>query len=340
MTEIKQAIPVYGRNIISSLDKSYYEDCIVICAPEAWDLVKADFPGVPKAAVAPVAMEQSKLEAQLAALPQAAVVWGLGGGSACDAAKLYALMRGARLVMVPSILSVDAPFTAAVGVRVGERVRYIGRAMPDHLLVDFDLIQKAPKHLNRAGICDIMSIYTALFDWRLASRDIGEAYNPEFAARSQSMLDRLFAGAEHIRDCDETGLKLIADLYVEEVELCERWGNSRPEEGSEHYFAYCCEWITKRPFIHGELVSFGSVITSLYQGQPIEPIRIFLSTIQLEYSAARMGISEEDVRKTLLALPAYLQEENQLPYGIYHSRSMSPSRASELIAAMKGLRLI
>ena len=44
----------------------------------------------------------------------------------------------------------------------------------------------------------------------------------------------------------EEGLRLLSELYVEEVALCEAWGDSRPEEGSEHYLAYCVEDISSR----------------------------------------------------------------------------------------------
>ena len=115
-------------------------------------------------------MEQAAIEARIDALPRAASVFGIGGGSACDAAKLYAARTGARLVLVPTILSADAAFTKSAGVRVGHRVRYVGEVFPDHLLVDFDLLRQAPPRLNRAGAGDILSISTAAWEKRGSSR--------------------------------------------------------------------------------------------------------------------------------------------------------------------------
>ena len=62
-------------------------------------------------------------------------VVGLGGGSACDFAKLASQDLSAILTLIPSILSVDAPFTRAAGVRVsdagrvGVRYRWVRRTL-------------------------------------------------------------------------------------------------------------------------------------------------------------------------------------------------------------------
>jgi glycerol-1-phosphate dehydrogenase [NAD(P)+] len=335
VTDIKQALPTYGRDLIPMLDQAYFDDCVVFCAPEAWDFAKHQFKHPPKEIAVPREMEQSRIERRIQRMPQSETVFGIGGGSACDAAKLFAFHTGAKLILAPSILSVDAPFTKAVGVRVNHRVRYIGEVFPDHLLVDFNLLRQAPPKLNRAGIGDVLSIYTALYDWPLAHRAIGEGYDETIAVQSRALLDRLVAGAEEIRDCTDDGLKLLAELYVAEVLLCEIVGNSRPEEGSEHYFAYCIESLTHKHFIHGELIALGVLLASLYQEQPVDPILSILNRVQVEYRPDAVGVTEEEIRQTLLVLPQYLTEERQLLYGIYHHKGMTPDSAEQLLAALR-----
>jgi len=271
------------------------------------------------------------LERQIQRVAQCETVFGIGGGSACDAAKMFAWKTGAKLILVPSILSADAPFTKSIGVRVDHRVRYVGEVFPEHLLVDFELLRKAPPNLNRAGIGDILSIYTALFDWRLAHEQTAEAYDPDIAAQSQTLLDQLFAGADAIRENTEEGLALLSELYVGEVRLCEQFGNSRPEEGSEHYFGYCIEALTKRHFIHGELIAMAVVLTAMSQEQPLQPVLDFLAAIDLDFRPAQVGVTIDDIHDTLLALPQYLEEETQLPYGIYHHLGMAENRVDGLM---------
>ena len=174
---------------------------------------------------------------------------------ALDHAKFAANALGAPLVLCPSILSVDAGYTVAAGVREARAedesklsVVYVGDARPAALLVDYDILQSAPAILNRSGLGDLLSCATALWDWTAARDEIGERFDEPIAARTRVLLDRLLApsAAVALRDVTEEGLRLLSELYVEEVTLCEVWGNSRCEEGSEHYVAYALEALTGR----------------------------------------------------------------------------------------------
>ena len=91
-------------------------------------------------------------------------VVGLGGGVACDTAKYFAWKLEKPLITIPSIISVDAFLSKEIGIRVDSRVRYVGSAIADKLIIDFDLIRNAPPQLNRAGIGDVISCATALGD--------------------------------------------------------------------------------------------------------------------------------------------------------------------------------
>lgn len=334
MSDVQQALPTFGRELIPTLDKTYFDDCVCFIAPEAWELAKFQFHFPPKQVIEPKSMELARLERVIDRAPHSETVFGIGGGSACDAAKLFAAKVGARLILVPTILSVDAPFTKAVGVRIGGRVRYVEQVFPAHLLLDFDLLQKAPVRLNRAGVGDILSIYTALADWRLAAAQTGEAFDDALAAEAQMLLDRLFAGAAAIRNNTEEGLRLLAELYVAEVRLCERHGNSRPEEGSEHSLAYCLEWLVRKPFRHGELIALSVLLTAAHQDQPLEPVRRFLHEVEVEFRPGSIGVAEQEIKQALLALPRYLQEEQQLLYGVFHRRGMTEADADRLLGRL------
>ena len=133
-------------------------------------------------------MDIETVESLDSTLPDCDVVVGIGGGSCCDSAKYLAWKRQCRMVLVPTIISVDAPLTNMIAVRVDKTVQYIGDIFPEELLIDHTLIQAAPKALNRAGACDIASIHTALYDWRLAHHNTGEAYHEEVARQARDCL--------------------------------------------------------------------------------------------------------------------------------------------------------
>ena len=339
-TSIEQAIPSYGTHVLDGLEDRYFADCVALVASEAWALVESEFRKPPAAVAVPESMEEAAIRAQLDALPATRSVFGIGGGSACDAAKLYAHLHGAHLILLPSVLSADAPFTKSIAVRVDNRVRYVGSVLPDHLLIDFDLLRKAPAKLNRAGVADVLSIYTALYDWRLAAEVRAERYDGLIAQEAQALLERLLASADAFRDCTDEGLRLLAELYVGEVELCERWGGSRPEEGSEHFLGYCLEWFTGRGFIHGELIGFCVVATALHQGQDARHVMDFLDRVGVRFRPAEFALDPGEIHNALVRLPGFLEMETQLPYGIYHHTGMDAKAADGLLDRLADLGVV
>lgn len=317
MTNPRVAVPTYGRDLIAALPKSLLERPVVHAAPEPWALVRHLFPDSTQVHFVQT-MEHDTVRAVSDGFAPGSAVFGIGGGSALDSAKYTAIRRNLPLVLVPSILSVDAAYTKAVGVREGSRVRYTGAVYPEHLLIDFGLLQAAPKVLNVAGTGDILSIFTALWDWREAHTRNGEAYNADIAREAQAALNRLYAGARDIGACNDAGLHLLSELFVEEVRLCEIVGNARPEEGSEHYIAYCLESITQKHYIHGRLIGLCILIAGLYQGQDITAPGVFLREAGLDVSYEAVGTSRAEITAVLRRMGAYVREESQLLPGVFH----------------------
>ena len=271
-------------------------------------------------------MEHDLVRSIAKPLGNRSAIFGIGGGSAIDMAKFVAAEHNLPLVLLPSILSVDAAFTRAAAVREGSLVRYVKSVVPEHLLIDFGLLQQAPPLLNRAGAADVLSIFTALWDWREASVREGEFYDPPVAEQSRVLLDRLLSHASDIRDCSDQGLRLLAELFVGEVALCEQVGNSRPEEGSEHYLAYCVERLTGRSFIHGQLVGMCIDVVGRIQGQDVAPIRRFLKEAGLDCSLEAVGVTREELCKALTMMKDFVTGETHLLPGVFH---FQPAMAGE-----------
>ncbi len=268
-----------------------------------------------------------------------AVVVGFGGGTALDTAKFLAWKLGLALVQIPTITSVDAGFTDAVGVRDCGRVRYVGTVVPERVVLDLDLIRSAPRRLNRAGVGDVLSCHTGLFDWRLAD-DAGQAgervWHDGLAALGTTLLDELDAAADDIAAVSEAGVRFLADAYRRIGAACAWAGHSRFEEGSEHFWAYAYEHATGAHLVHGEVIAFAVCALAHVQGNDPDRARDIVVRSRVRAHPADLGVSETDFRSCLLNLSCYARVEN-LDIAVADLRPISSQQANDAWAFVSGL---
>lgn len=227
------------------------------------------------------------------------LVVGAGGGVAIDVAKYIGASNGVEVIGFPTIISTDAMYTSSTAVREHGMVRYIPTKKPDEIILDFDLIIQAPYRLNVAGWGDILSIHTAVWDWQLAAQRIGETYSTEVAGKALRLLDKA------VRVDAKEGLMRLNECLQAEVALCEEFGSARPEEGSEHLFAYLIENYLPTNCPHGELVAVGICELSKIQQNRVDFITGLMDRIGLKYRSEDLGIDERIVKRVLKELPNY-----------------------------------
>lgn len=296
-----------------------------------WQLLQREVAWEPTYAHMVTDMSLATLETLQDALPACDVIVGVGGGSCCDTAKYLAWKRRCRMVLVPTIVSVDAAFTNMVAVRVNNAVTYVGDIYPEEVIVDYDLIQQAPAYLNRAGAGDIASIHTALWDWRLAHEHTGEAYSPEVADLARRCLAELDRNAAEVKAVTPKGIDTVVDLYRREVEFCARINTSRPEEGSEHLVAYNLEHITGRHFVHGDLVALGIFLMTRLQENGHEWAVDLMDRLGLRYRAP--DATREEVRQCLGTLKAF-KDRQDLFFSVVDTAEIGPGFIGEALAAL------
>jgi glycerol-1-phosphate dehydrogenase [NAD(P)+] len=246
------------------------------------------------------------------------VVYSVGGGLTADAAKFFAAKTGLPLVVIPTALSVDAFITAASGIRRNGCVYYVETKTPENLILDLDVVAAAPAAIRAAGVTDVMSIATGSWDWKFAHEQgrnpTGMEFIPWVYENAQSILHGVLDCAEAAGRGDRQGLKCLYDCLAMEVQLCNQIGHARPEEGSEHYFAYCAEQFTGAGWPHGDLVGPGILLMAERQGQDIRAYETALRACAVPLDR----IPPDVVQHTLAQLPVYCRKQ-ALPFGISHT---------------------
>ncbi len=298
---------IYGEDLISKITRTR-EKYAVATMEIPWNLVRNKLVKQPEKIVFVPNMHKETAEELEKSVPQVDLVIGIGGGSSHDMAKYIALKKQSRLVQIPTIFCSDASVTNAIGIRENGKVKYIGHVFIDQILIDFSLFRKAPKNLVRLGAGDILSSHTALCDWEVASRSGFEKMNKRAYGEAKQFLLHFEQNRYEIRDVTEKGVKAILELYLEYARIANQFGTDRAQEGSEHFFAYAVEYLTKRQIVHGQLLAVGIAVMAYLQDNAFEETLELMEDMGIDYRLQKIGLSKDAFARVLLFLREFVEE--------------------------------
>ncbi|WP_395155755.1 iron-containing alcohol dehydrogenase [Ilumatobacter sp.] len=311
----------YGRGIVRDL-VGRLGRYVIVHHPEPWAVLRPQLDHDPCSVIDAGDLSPEHLDELVANVTQMHTtepihaIIGLGGGSAMDTAKWIGWSTGIALYQVPSLPSVNACFTRMTALRDLGGVRYEGDAVPELVLVDFDLFDHAPPALVRGGIGDVLSCHTARHDWALGAAAGRDApWDDNAAAMSLVYLDELESLAPLLATGEEEGLRRLMECHRDIGWRCHELQHARFEEGSEHFFAYSFEEVTGRTIMHGELVALGVLIMSAVQGNDPERARRIVDSSAMRSNITDLGVTWDEVEASLRRLPSFV-EEQQLWYSV------------------------
>jgi glycerol-1-phosphate dehydrogenase [NAD(P)+] len=142
----------------------------------------------------------------------------------------------------------------------------------------------------------------------------GMPYLPWAAKLAQDILNTAIDCAEAAGKGERSGLKILLDCLMLEVQLCNQVGHARPEEGGEHYFAYAAENLTGPGWPHADLLGPGILLMMSLQGQEISTVKHALQNTNIPLTR----IPNDSIETTLLTLADYCRTQN-LPFGRAHA---------------------
>ena len=128
----------------------------------------------------------------------------------------------------------DAFATWASGIWFAGGVKYIETTIPSEMIVDLQVIAEAPPNIRAAGLCDVLSIATGLWDWKFAEKNGMNTpetrYDASVANIAGSILDMSLVCAELAGLGEEQGLKQLLICIVLETVVLNLVGDAGPEE--------------------------------------------------------------------------------------------------------------
>ncbi len=237
----------------------------------------------------------------LAREAQAGFLIGAGGGRSIDIAKLASLHLDLPFLSVPSAASHDGICSAQASLTVnGERASIPARA-PLAIVADCEIIAGAPARLLAAGCGDIISNYTALLDWQLASRLKGEEFS-EYASALSGMTARMIVERSgDIRPGSEESARIVIKALISSGVAMSIAGSSRPASGSEHKFAHAINKIAPNRALHGELCGLGTIMMMYMHGGDWRMIKQALEKVGAPTTARQAGLDAEQVISALVS---------------------------------------
>lgn len=243
----------------------------------------------------------------------AELIVALGAGRAIDAAKHVALKKNLPLVIVPTAMSCDA-FVHGYYPKFKGRVLNSDRAEwaycdPDHVLLDYDLVLKAPRHMNTAGIGEVLSCYAAITEWRYAARrglgplDYEHVVMPVLRYQHQ-VAARFPATLDDKGDLTQESVALIATALQERDD---RKLNHPVAVASEHDFASVLNLMSEKKLLHGEVVCMASLIVTWCTNE-YEHHRQRVDTCKVRRRPSEIGVGKDELRRALGFVPEYFAD--------------------------------
>jgi glycerol-1-phosphate dehydrogenase [NAD(P)+] len=191
----------------------------------------------------------------------------VGGGMCIDVAKYEGFLTKRPVIAVPTAISNDGFCAPGASLQVGGKRVSCPASLPFGVVLDTAVIAASPKRFTYSGIGDLVSKFSAVFDWKLSYWETGEQVN-DFAVLIALQSTENLVNYPDKDITDTEFLKLLGGALVMSGVSMEVVGSSRPASGSEHLISHAYEKLAPRPSMHGLQVGVATVATTWLQQHP------------------------------------------------------------------------
>ena len=230
------------------------------------------------------------------------VVIGVGGGKIMDTSKLAASWTNIPWISVPTSSSNDSLSSQAISFLLTREADEKGKSKKAHaplcVVIDMNIVEKAPHRMLIAGCGDLISNYTAVRDWELAHRLKGEYYSEYAAALSMMSAKLVVENARMVKDTPGEGARLVLKGLVSSGVAMSIAGSSRPASGSEHLFSHALDLLGCHAY-HGEQSGVGTIMMMYLHNADWKSMRDVLKFIEAPTTGGELGVDDDTVVEAL-----------------------------------------
>jgi len=249
----------------------------------------------------------------------------LGNGKTTDVAKYIASIQKIELISIPSAFTTNVFFTNKVCLLDSGDKKTFSAKIPDRILIDFKILEKVPFKYHMYGLCDVLSIHTAIFDWKLSAYKRLEKIDPFLVNFAEFILKQLIINKKNILKKDRRGLELIIKLITLSGYITNIAGSGRPESGSEHIIASFFE--KKINTFHAVGVTVGILLSMKLQKNEKRAIISMLKDLGLLEAL----INDAGVINNLYNLPAKIKPRDDR-YTILNEKNITDKHINNLLS--------
>lgn len=223
-----------------------------------------------------------------------------GGGSTIDIGKYIAYKLNVDFTCIPTMLSTNSYATDKVALIKENKKITLNAKIPNKIIIDNELLNLS-KDQNIYGLADVFSIYTALYDWKIAEKDILEIIDDNIYNMAEKLLKEVleFVNNNELKDISENNIKLFQFIGTAGY-ITNLYSTGRPESGSEHILAKEIERRINIP--HGISVSIGILIMCLMQGRDILDILKAIKKLNVFGQVNKYGLNKDIIEKSFIEL--------------------------------------
>lgn len=188
----------------------------------------------------------------------------IGGGKVIDFAKYIGFVLQLPMISVPTALSHDGMASPGASLKMNGRRKSLKAQIPFGVVIDTKVIKESPQMFTLSGVGDLVSKFTAIYDWKKSFYETGEPVNDFSVLISMNSVENLVNyGNKDLADLEF--LRLVAGCLVMSGVAMEVSQSSRPASGSEHLISHAYDMAAGQPSQHGIQVGVATIATAWLQ---------------------------------------------------------------------------